>query len=220
MQPCDHMFSNRIWFNSLAPGKSSCSFKSVIIKLIWHANIWNTSSEIAIRIPLNPMWEVYTGSGNGLVLGGNKPLSEPLFTHILKGCRCYFISSAATVLTRKIWHIFFQDWMVINDSKLPLGTGWCHSKWQTRSKKSHGTSTVQVLTSIDIPMQPPTSCERLTSWDSIQLITSNNLLICIQGLNNAPSAGTGDVVIHVIMKWLFMSYSWTLILLFILSYGM
>ena len=69
-------------FNSLAPGKLEWNFRHVVSKifsdwwlryLLWNCPTMNVTGH---------RWSVNIGSGNGLVLSGNKPLPEPVLTKI------------------------------------------------------------------------------------------------------------------------------------------
>ena len=77
-------FNHRM-VNSLAPGRFDCNLKSLIFKLISKIYIylehflWNG---IDMNTTRPHWWLVSIGSGNGLVLSGNKPLSKPMFTQI------------------------------------------------------------------------------------------------------------------------------------------
>ena len=68
------------WVNSLSPGRSGCDSKKGIFNLVLLIGIFRSSHD-------NALWwmpQVLTaniGSGNGLVLSGNKPLPEPDLCH-------------------------------------------------------------------------------------------------------------------------------------------
>ena len=68
----------------MAPGKFEWKFRYVIFKRILVIDGWGISCEIALiwmSLGLH-WWSVNTGSGNGLVPSGNKPLPEPMLTQI------------------------------------------------------------------------------------------------------------------------------------------
>ena len=74
-------------FNSLAPGEFDYSLKLVNFKLISTVNIlkyflWNCYQVNATTGTTSHWSLVNIGSGNGLVLSGNKPLPEPMLTKI------------------------------------------------------------------------------------------------------------------------------------------
>ena len=67
--------------NSLAPGRYSCKFQLVICKFISRIDVLSISCPEA-NATRHHWWSVNTGSGNGLVPSGNKPLPEPMLTQI------------------------------------------------------------------------------------------------------------------------------------------
>ena len=74
-----------VLLNSLAPGKFEWNFRHVIFKQILVIDDWGISCEIAlIWMSLSGLhwWSVNIGSGNDLVLSGNKPSPEPMLTQI------------------------------------------------------------------------------------------------------------------------------------------
>ena len=75
--------------NSLAPGKFKWNFRHVIFKEILVIDGWGISCEIALIVTGLHWWWVNTGSGNGLVLSGNKPLLEPMLTQISVAIWCH-----------------------------------------------------------------------------------------------------------------------------------
>ena len=78
-----HAYNNQSWVNSRAHGKCDYNLQSVIFKLISRIDILGISCEIVLRwIPEFHWWLVNIGSGNGLVLSGNKPWPELMLTQI------------------------------------------------------------------------------------------------------------------------------------------
>ena len=78
------------WVNTLASGSCACKIKWVIFKLISRIDISCISFEIALRwMPKTHWLLVNIGSGNGLVLSGNKPLPEPMLTRICVTIWCH-----------------------------------------------------------------------------------------------------------------------------------
>ena len=77
--------AEKLFLNSLAPGRFGCNAYSVIFKLDLSINILS-ASEIDLRwMPKdseNTFDDVNIGSGNGLVLSGSKPLPEPMLIQI------------------------------------------------------------------------------------------------------------------------------------------
>ena len=72
-----------LWFNSLAPGDFNEIFISLIFKQILVINNWEPLWNCPQVIFNQPhWWSVNTGSGNGLVPSGNKPLPETRLTQI------------------------------------------------------------------------------------------------------------------------------------------
>ena len=73
--------------NSLSPGKFEWNFRYVIFKQILLIDGSGISCEIALILNAKGLhwWSVNIGSGNGLVLSGNKPLPGPVLTQDL--CR-------------------------------------------------------------------------------------------------------------------------------------
>ena len=77
------------WINSLAPGKfqfNSGKFQSNSKKVIFKLSYWMVAEVSLMKFGLTWMPldftddQVNTGSGNGLVPSGNKPLPEPMLT--------------------------------------------------------------------------------------------------------------------------------------------
>ena len=139
-------------------------------------------------------WEVNTGSGTGSV-------EKAITWATVHSGVCWKVagarSSAGRMLTGKIdIHSSKFQWL----SRIPNHL-WklddIIQNGQRDLKKLHGTSSVNISCHSNSAFW---SCQWLTSWDSIQPITNNNLLVCIHGLNNTPTAGNVDVVIHI-MKW-------------------
>ena len=67
-------------FNSLAPGKSGWNFRYIIFKQILLINVISISLWICAQVKAKGLhwWSVNTGSGNGLVPSGSKPLPEAM----------------------------------------------------------------------------------------------------------------------------------------------
>ena len=71
------------FFDSLAPVRCGCKFRSIIFKLVIQNSCLGTHCEIALgRMTLHQYWEVSIGSGYGLVPPGNKRLPELMLTQI------------------------------------------------------------------------------------------------------------------------------------------
>ena len=71
------------WVNSLVLGRYDRNFESVISEHMLWIEFMSTSCEIILRwMPQNTYDKSNIGSGNGLVLLGNKPLLELVFTQI------------------------------------------------------------------------------------------------------------------------------------------
>ena len=79
------------WVNSLAPGK----FERNLRYVIFQGNLVIDGRGISCEIALiwmsvdftDEWWSVNIGTGNGLVLSGNKPLPEPMLTQISDAIR-------------------------------------------------------------------------------------------------------------------------------------
>ena len=79
--------SRRSWWPStlthMSLGDPNCNFENAIFNLVSLIVIFSSYHDNAIRwIPRN-LTDNNIGSGNGLVLSGNKPASEPMFTQFL-----------------------------------------------------------------------------------------------------------------------------------------
>ena len=79
--------------NSSAPGKFEWNFMHVIFKQILVIDGWGIACKIALIWMsldfIDVRWSVNIGSGNGLVLSGNKPLLEPMLTQISVAIWCH-----------------------------------------------------------------------------------------------------------------------------------
>ena len=69
-----------ISFNSLAPGRCGCDSKNGIFNLVSLIGIFKSSHDNGFQWIPQDLKQVNIGSGNGLVLSGNKPLPEPMLT--------------------------------------------------------------------------------------------------------------------------------------------
>ena len=75
--------TNRLQFNSLAPGRFQFNFRKVIFKQILVNGGWRILQNcLEINATRTYWWQVNIGSGNGLVPLGNKPSPEPMLTQI------------------------------------------------------------------------------------------------------------------------------------------
>ena len=78
------------WVNSLAPGKFERNFRYVIFKqilvIVGSGILGNCHN---MNVTGLHWWSVNIGSGNGLVLSGNKPLPEPKLTQISVAIWCH-----------------------------------------------------------------------------------------------------------------------------------
>ena len=66
-------------FNSLAPGRFECNFQMDFSHWWFMHFLWNWPN---MNVTGLHWWSLNIGSGNGLVPSGNKPLPEPILTHI------------------------------------------------------------------------------------------------------------------------------------------
>ena len=89
--PCPQLLSLKWWVNSLVPEKFPWTFSQVIFKQILVIDGWDISREIALIMNVTGLrlGSVNIGSGNGLVPSVNKPLPEPMLTHIYVAIWCH-----------------------------------------------------------------------------------------------------------------------------------
>ena len=73
------------WFNSLSPMRYGCDYQCVI-EFQTQLGDWYLEYSNIHHWGMNATWSCWwqdnIGSGNGLVLSGNKPLPDPMFTKI------------------------------------------------------------------------------------------------------------------------------------------
>ena len=78
--------------DSLAPGRCGSVFEVVIFDRMQRNKFMSTSCEIILRWMQESTfhYKSINGSGNGLVLSDNKPLSEPMLTQIFVAIWCHY----------------------------------------------------------------------------------------------------------------------------------
>ena len=103
------VYSVYSWINSLTPRICRCNLNLVIFKLL--SRILSISSETALRVnETRPhRWLVNIGSGNGLVLSGNKPLPEPVLTQSDVIIWCHFFYATLSQLLICVANLVMLD---------------------------------------------------------------------------------------------------------------
>ena len=84
------MIPNMLTYDSFSPGRSGRNFKTAIFNLALLIDIFRSCDNSPHMNGTGLNWrEVNTGSGNGLVPSGNKPLPEPMWSKFYDAIWCH-----------------------------------------------------------------------------------------------------------------------------------